>query len=66
MLVCGQFMADNMWYRARVINAVCPTYLDKIPTWQNGLTVEVLYIDYGNSEWLPLNRLVVLLKLSSN
>lgn len=66
MLVCGQFMADNMWYRARVINAVCPTYPDKIPTWQNGLTVEVLYIDYGNSEWLPLNRLVVLLKLSSN
>jgi len=56
-LVCAQFMVDNMWYRARVINAVSPNSPDKVPTWQNGLTVEVLYIDYGNSEWLPLNRL---------
>lgn len=56
-LLCAQFLADNNWYRARVINItsnVCP---DIIPTWQNGLCIEVLYIDYGNTEWLPLNRL---------
>ncbi|KAJ3018543.1 hypothetical protein HKX48_002822 [Thoreauomyces humboldtii] len=41
---CGQFTADDQWYRARVkkVNA------DK--------TYQVIYIDYGNSETLPASR----------
>ncbi|KAI8813003.1 hypothetical protein BJ742DRAFT_752189 [Cladochytrium replicatum] len=47
--VSGQFSADNAWYRARV---------KKVN--QEDKTFQVLYIDYGNSEILPLERIRVL------
>ncbi|KFV74713.1 Tudor domain-containing protein 1, partial [Dryobates pubescens] len=42
---CAQFTVDNVWYRAAVIAYVSED------------TVTALYIDYGNSEVLPLSRL---------
>ncbi|RKP40139.1 hypothetical protein BJ085DRAFT_24850 [Dimargaris cristalligena] len=43
-ICCAQFTIDNQWYRARI---------DQI---QNNVA-QVFYIDYGNSEALPFNRL---------
>eukprot|EP00794_Sanderia_malayensis_P000322 gene322-953_t len=56
-LVCAQFLGDNNWYRAKVISARSKQQPEVIPTWENGLPVEVHYIDYGNAESLPLARL---------
>ncbi|XP_067995429.1 tudor domain-containing protein 1 isoform X2 [Melanerpes formicivorus] len=42
---CAQFTVDNVWYRAAVAAYVSED------------TVTALYIDYGNSEVLPLTRL---------
>ncbi|KFZ54349.1 Tudor domain-containing protein 1, partial [Antrostomus carolinensis] len=42
---CAQFTEDNLWYRAAVLSYVSED------------TVLVAYIDYGNSEVLPLTRL---------
>lgn len=44
-LVAAQFSADQSWYRARV-RKILP-----------GNQVEVFYIDYGNSEELPVSSL---------
>lgn len=45
-LVCSaQFSADQQWYRARVRRLI------------GSQSAEVLYLDYGNSETLPLSRL---------
>ncbi|GAB1609944.1 finger 17 isoform X2 [Argonauta hians] len=54
--VFAQYSQDNDWYRARVkkVNAV----LHETNTLFNNL-VEVLYIDYGNSEILPLTKLLI-------
>lgn len=41
---CAQFSEDGCWYRAEVVN-----------TSSKGVTVH--YIDYGNSETLPLNKI---------
>ena len=53
---CAQFTMDNKWYRARVVTAFSPAHPQVEPTLDNGLCVELVYIDYGNSEWLPLGR----------
>ena len=57
-VVCAQFLADNNWYRARVLLSRSAQQPDVTPTWENGLPVEVHYIDYGNCECLPLARYV--------
>ncbi|BFF99855.1 staphylococcal nuclease domain-containing protein 1 [Drosophila madeirensis] len=46
-LVAAQFTFDNQWYRAKV---------ERI----QGSNATVLYIDYGNKETLPTNRLAAL------
>lgn len=56
-LVCAQFLSDNNWYRARVTDKWPEARPDVVPTWSNGLAVEVFYVDYGNKERLPLTRL---------
>jgi len=56
-VVCAQFLADNHWYRARIKSVNSSQQPNVIPTWENGLPVEVHYIDYGNTECLPLSRL---------
>ena len=56
-LLCAQYLADQNWYRVRVINKINKDYPDAVPSWSNNLTIQVVYIDYGNQEWLPLNRL---------
>lgn len=56
-LFIAQFLSDNNWYRACITNKWCPDKADVEPTWSNGLTVEVMYIDYGNKERVPLTRL---------
>ncbi|XP_033118710.1 maternal protein tudor-like isoform X2 [Anneissia japonica] len=44
MHCCCQFTEDDGWYRAEITNL-------------NGGEAEVKYVDYGNSERLPLNRI---------
>ncbi|KAF9425874.1 hypothetical protein BGZ76_003048 [Entomortierella beljakovae] len=44
-LVSAKFTEDNCWYRAKVIRNVAESK-----------SVEVLYVDYGNSETVPLTR----------
>ncbi|KAM6329775.1 tudor domain-containing protein 1 [Podargus strigoides] len=44
-MCCAQFTEDNLWYRAAVITHVSED------------TVLAAYVDYGNSEVLPLTRL---------
>ncbi|XP_071965838.1 tudor domain-containing protein 15-like isoform X2 [Antedon mediterranea] len=44
MICCCQFSEDDGWYRAQVISL-------------SGGEAEVKYIDYGNTEKLPLNRI---------
>lgn len=56
-MCCAQFTTDNQWYRARIKMAYSPAHPNTVPTLENNLCVEVQYIDYGNSEWLPLSRL---------
>ncbi|XP_071961579.1 tudor domain-containing protein 1-like [Antedon mediterranea] len=54
MACCSCFTQDNCWYRTRIID-IYPSV--------NGSEVEVkvVYVDYGNCERLPLNRLRYLL-----
>ncbi|XP_014670860.1 PREDICTED: tudor domain-containing protein 1-like [Priapulus caudatus] len=49
-IVAALHMADETWCRARVVD-----------TNDDDCTVEVLYIDYGNMEWLPERRVRMLL-----
>lgn len=55
-MVCAQFTTDHQWYRACIKTAYSPSNPNVVPTLENGLCVEVQYIDYGNNEWLPLSR----------
>lgn len=55
-MCCAQFTIDNQWYRACIKTAYSPAQPNVVPTLENNLCVEVQYIDYGNSEWLPLSR----------
>ncbi|KAG0320347.1 hypothetical protein BGZ99_004559 [Dissophora globulifera] len=43
--VSAKFTEDNQWYRAKVIRNVAESK-----------SVEVVYVDYGNSETIPLSR----------
>ncbi|XP_006825239.1 RING finger protein 17-like, partial [Saccoglossus kowalevskii] len=47
MACCGQYAYDDEWYRAEVlkVKSVSP------------LTVEVIYVDYGTTETIPVDRL---------
>ncbi|KAG0237947.1 hypothetical protein BGW42_008047 [Actinomortierella wolfii] len=44
-IVSAKFTEDNQWYRAKVLRNT-----------PDGKSAEVLYIDYGNSETIPLSR----------
>ena len=55
-IICAQYSQDHNWYRAKCINAFSPSKPDVVPNLNNALPVEILYIDYGNSEWVPLTR----------
>ena len=55
-LVCAQYSKDQYWYRARVIGqqqrpSAPKSQVQPLPH------VEVCFIDYGNTELVPLNRL---------
>eukprot|EP00111_Clytia_hemisphaerica_P005366 TCONS_00015509-protein len=56
-IVCARYTQDHNWYRAQCVSAFCPKNPGVVPNYNNSLPVEVLYIDYGNSEWIPLNNL---------
>lgn len=51
MFCYAQFTEDDVWYRARVTKSDA-----------KGDMVEVIYVDYGNHESLPLSRLCMLRK----
>jgi staphylococcal nuclease domain-containing protein 1 len=48
-IVSAKYTEDNQWYRAKVVRNV-----------PESKSVEVIYVDYGNSETLPLTRVVPL------
>lgn len=48
-VVSAKFTEDNQWYRAKVTRNVAESK-----------SVEVIYVDYGNSEVIPLSRVVPL------
>lgn len=48
MYCCAKFSADDSWYRGKILQCI-----DERDT----LTVEIFYVDFGNSEWLPNSRL---------
>ncbi|KAF9352123.1 hypothetical protein BGX34_000166 [Mortierella sp. NVP85] len=45
-IISAQYSKDNGWYRAKVVRNIPETK-----------SVEVLYVDYGNSETIPLSRI---------
>lgn len=55
-LVCAQYSKDQYWYRARIVSqqqrpSTPQSHVQPFPQ------VEVCFIDYGNTEVVPLNRL---------
>ncbi|KAM7308903.1 RING finger protein 17 isoform X2 [Ixodes scapularis] len=58
----AQFLLDNNWYRCRVLRVVrCDLdVVDGASFSQSSFKVEVFYVDYGNSEVVPLSRLRVM------
>nr|XP_054750958.1 uncharacterized protein LOC129256801 isoform X1 [Lytechinus pictus] len=54
MYCCACFTNDDCWYRARIIAIhLSPTSLSEAV----GIHVDVIYIDYGNRERIPVSRL---------
>lgn len=55
----AQFHVDNNWYRCRVQRLVpCDVdIVDGASFSQSSFKVEIFYVDYGNSEVVPLSRL---------
>ncbi|KAI0240502.1 hypothetical protein LSAT2_008731 [Lamellibrachia satsuma] len=51
-LVLAKYTLDENWYRGRVIGVVAND--EESPSQQKA---EVFYVDYGNTEMMPLNRL---------
>lgn len=58
-LYLAQYKVDKVWYRCRALRAVASdtTIVDGTNFTRSRLCVEVLYIDYGNSEVVPLGRM---------
>lgn len=58
-LYLAQYKLDKVWYRCRALRTVASdtTIVDGTNFRQSRLCVEVLYIDYGNSEVVPLGRM---------
>ncbi|KAF9094118.1 hypothetical protein BGX23_002501 [Mortierella sp. AD031] len=54
-IVSAKFTEDDQWYRAKVLRNV-----------PESKSVEVIYVDYGNSETIPLTRVVPLPKQFSS
>ena len=50
-MVCAQFTADNAWYRAEVL-----TGQSQENDTSSDNKVLVRYLDYGNTERLPMQR----------
>lgn len=55
-MVCAQYSKDRNWYRARIVGkqqrqSAPKCHVQQLPK------VEVCFIDYGNAEVVPLNRL---------
>ena len=48
LLCCAQFTDDDSWYRARIIDCIETTETQ---------TAQVVYIDFGNKEYVPKGRL---------
>ncbi|KAL1436511.1 hypothetical protein MTO96_049611 [Rhipicephalus appendiculatus] len=55
----ARFLVDNNWYRCRVQRIVPSdmSLVDGTSFRQSAFNVEVFYVDYGNSEVVPLTRL---------
>ena len=53
MFCCAQFSEDDSWYRARITES---------STKDDTSQVEVIYVDFGNHEPLPMSRLCTLRK----
>lgn len=55
----ARFLVDNNWYRCRVQRMVQSdmSLVDGTSFRQSAVNVEVFYVDYGNSEVVPLTRL---------
>ena len=53
MFCCAQFTEDDGWYRARIIESSAEGDTSK---------VQVIYVDFGNHETLPVSRLRMLRK----
>lgn len=53
MFCCAQFSEDDSWYRARITEN---------STKDDTSQVEVIYVDFGNHEQVPVSRLRVLRK----
>ncbi|XP_074641584.1 RING finger protein 17-like [Tubulanus polymorphus] len=56
-LVLASFTQDDQWYRARVISTL-QELSDTIPAG----SVEVVYFDFGNKEFVPLERIIAMPK----
>ncbi|CAN7989534.1 unnamed protein product [Ixodes hexagonus] len=58
----AQFLLDNNWYRCRVLRLIpCDVdIVDGASFSQSSFKVEVFYVDYGNTEAVPLSRLRVM------
>lgn len=52
MFCCACFTTDDCWYRARII----AIHLSPC-TVMEGISVDVIYVDYGNRERIPVSRL---------
>ena len=53
MFCCAQFSEDDSWYRARITES---------STKDDTSLVQVIYVDFGNHEPLPVSRLRMLRK----
>ncbi|XP_022786360.1 tudor domain-containing protein 1-like isoform X2 [Stylophora pistillata] len=53
MFCCAQFTEDEAWYRARITET---------PTQGDSPQAHVIYVDFGNSEIIPVSRLCMLRK----
>lgn len=58
-LYLAQYKVDKVWYRCRAMRVLESdvTIVDATNFRQSSLCVEVFYIDYGNSEVVPLGRM---------